>query len=153
MRPLDRISSIKVKLGLVIVGAVFGAVAALVVTNRLDVPLKVSTPIAALVALAFVQVLARGMTSPLRELARATAAMAKGDYSQRVRASSRDEVGELARAFNRMAVELRPRRIDLGVLLADAVADAVPLADGVELAHEVEPPWLTVVADPERLHQ
>src|SRR5919109_797127 len=106
MRPLDRVSSIKVKLGVVVVGAVVGAVGALVVANRLDVPLKVSTPIAALVALALVQVLAHGMTSPLREMARAARAMAKGDYHQRVTTSSRDEVGELARAFNRMAAEL-----------------------------------------------
>src|ERR671925_43445 len=106
MRPLDRVSSIKVKLGVVVVGAVVGAVGALVVANRLDVPLKVSTPIAALVALALVQVLAHGMTSPLREMARAAAAMAKGDYGQRVRASSREEVGELARAFNKMAAKL-----------------------------------------------
>jgi signal transduction histidine kinase len=32
--------------------------------------------------------------------------MARGDYSQRVTATSRDEVGELARAFNTMAAEL-----------------------------------------------
>jgi signal transduction histidine kinase len=32
--------------------------------------------------------------------------MEKGDYDRRVTATSRDEVGELARAFNRMAAEL-----------------------------------------------
>ena len=32
--------------------------------------------------------------------------MARGDYGRRVRATSRDEVGELARAFNAMAAEL-----------------------------------------------
>ena len=32
--------------------------------------------------------------------------MARGDYAQRVTATSRDEVGELARAFNPMAAEL-----------------------------------------------
>jgi len=32
--------------------------------------------------------------------------MATGDYSRRVRATSRDEVGELARAFNKMAGDL-----------------------------------------------
>jgi signal transduction histidine kinase len=36
----------------------------------------------------------------------AARAMARGDYSQRVTATSRDEVGELARAFNSMAAEL-----------------------------------------------
>ena len=57
-------------------------------------------------ALAMVQFLARGMTSPLREMAAAASAMARGDYGRRVRATSRDEVGELARAFNAMAAEL-----------------------------------------------
>lgn len=106
MRPLDRLGSIKLKLGVVIVGAVFAAVGSLVVTNRLDVPLKVSAPVAALLALGVVQVLASGTTSPLREMSRAAAAMTRGDYSRRITASSRDEVGELARAFNTMAAEL-----------------------------------------------
>jgi signal transduction histidine kinase len=46
------------------------------------------------------------MTSPLREMAAAASAMARGDYGRRVTASSRDEVGDLARAFNAMAAEL-----------------------------------------------
>jgi signal transduction histidine kinase len=46
------------------------------------------------------------MTSPLREMTAAAGAMARGDYHQRVRATSRDEVGQLAVAFNSMAAEL-----------------------------------------------
>ena len=53
-----------------------------------------------------VRYLSRGMTSPLREMAAAADAMAKGDYSRRVTDTSRDEVGALARAFNEMAAEL-----------------------------------------------
>ena len=48
----------------------------------------------------------RGMTSPLREMAAAASEMAKGDYDRRVTATSHDEVGTLARAFNQMAAEL-----------------------------------------------
>ena len=58
------------------------------------------------VALLTSQVLAHGMTSPLREMTAAARAMARGDYTRRVRATSRDEVGELARAFNQMAADL-----------------------------------------------
>src|SRR5256885_9366323 len=36
----------------------------------------------------------------------AAKAMARGDYSRRVRASARDEVGQLATAFNQMAADL-----------------------------------------------
>ena len=52
------------------------------------------------------QVLAHGMTSPLREMTAAARAMATGDYSRRVRSTSRDEIGELATAFNQMAEDL-----------------------------------------------
>src|SRR4029078_11284041 len=47
-----------------------------------------------------------GITSPLREMAEATDAMARGDFSRRVTASSRDEIWALARSFNAMASEL-----------------------------------------------
>jgi signal transduction histidine kinase len=46
------------------------------------------------------------MTAPLREMTSVARDMARGRYDRRVRASSRDEVGELARAFNNMAGEL-----------------------------------------------
>lgn len=106
MRPLDGLATIKRKLGVAIVVAV--AVSSLVSTAglRLGVPLLLRPVIAAAIALAMVQVLARGMTSPLREMASAARAMAKGEHGRRVTATSRDEVGELARAFNVMAAEL-----------------------------------------------
>ncbi len=67
---------------------------------------SVSGIVAAVVAMVMVWFLSRGMTSPLREMADAASEMAKGNYERRVRSSSRDEVGELARAFNRMAADL-----------------------------------------------
>ncbi|MFM7718295.1 MAG: sensor histidine kinase [Actinomycetota bacterium] len=57
-------------------------------------------------AIAFARWLARGMTRPLRDMADAARDMATGDYSRRVETDSRDEVGELAVAFNRMAADL-----------------------------------------------
>ena len=106
MRPLDRLPSIKVKFGVVIVAAVGVTAIAIAVGVSLGVPLVVCALAAAALALAMVQVLARGMTSPLREMAAASRAMARGDHDRRVAATSRDEVGELARAFNTMAGEL-----------------------------------------------
>ncbi|MDP9071523.1 MAG: ATP-binding protein [Actinomycetota bacterium] len=106
MRPLDPLSSIKMKLGTVIVAAV--AVTVLVVSLGVGAGISpvVSALAAGALALGLVQVLAHGMTSPLREMAAAAAAMARGDYGRRVTASSRDEVGELARSFNAMAAQL-----------------------------------------------
>ena len=106
MRPLDRVGSIKLKLGIAIVVAVFVSAVVSTVGFRLGVPLLVRPFIAAAIALVLVQFLARGMTSPLREMADAARRMADGDWSQRVTASSADEVGQLGRAFNDMAAEL-----------------------------------------------
>lgn len=105
-RPLDRLGSIKLKLGVAIVVAVGVSSAVSVVGFRLGVPIWVRPLIAATIALALVQVLAHGMTSPLREMATAARRMADGDDTERVTDTSADEVGELARAFNDMATQL-----------------------------------------------
>jgi signal transduction histidine kinase len=106
VRPLDPLSSIKFKLGVVIVAAVGVTVLVHSLGIRAELPLLLVGLASAVLALAIVQVLARGMTSPLREMVAAAKAMAKGDYSRRVTATSRDEVGELARAFNAMSADL-----------------------------------------------
>jgi signal transduction histidine kinase len=106
MRPLDPLSSIKTKLGVVIIAAVAVTILTVAVGVKAGLPLIVCGISAGALALAMVQFLARGMTSPLREMAAAASAMSKGDYDRRVTATSHDEVGELARAFNRMAADL-----------------------------------------------
>ncbi|HSH61137.1 MAG TPA: HAMP domain-containing protein, partial [Acidimicrobiales bacterium] len=84
IRPLDRLGSIKLKLGVAIVVAV--AVSAVVSTIglRFGIPIWVRPFLSTAIALALVQVLARGMTSPLREMAAAARRMAEGDWDQRV---------------------------------------------------------------------
>ena len=62
--------------------------------------------VAATIALVMARFLARGMTQPLRDMAAAAKQMETGDYSQRVHTASRDEVGQLAEAFNTMSAEL-----------------------------------------------
>jgi signal transduction histidine kinase len=105
-RPLDRFGSIKLKLGLVIVAAV--AVSALVSTVGLwlGIDVWIRPFIAAAISLLLVQVLARGMTSPLREMADTATAMANGERARPITATSNDEVGQLARAFNEMTAQL-----------------------------------------------
>ena len=106
MRPLDPLRSIKTKLGVLVAATV--AVAATLASIGTGAGLSpfLTVPIAVLVALVVTQLLARGMTSPLREMTAAAGAMAAGDSGRRVTATSRDEVGELARAFNAMAADL-----------------------------------------------
>jgi signal transduction histidine kinase len=149
-RPLDFLGSIKLKLGVVIVAAVAVTVVVVAAGGELGVPIVLTAVVAAALALSLVQVLAHGMTFPLRQMAAAAKAMAQGDYSRRVTATSRDEVGELARAFNSMAAELeqveRVRRdlvanashelrTPIGALQAklENLVDGVEAADGVVL--------------------
>jgi signal transduction histidine kinase len=106
MRPLDRLPSIKLKLGVIVVVAVAGTTLAIVGGIEVGLNWLLAGALAVAAGLLAIQLLARGMTSPLRQMVSATRAMARGDYEQRVTATSRDEVGELARAFNKMAGEL-----------------------------------------------
>jgi signal transduction histidine kinase len=103
-RPLDPVRSIKVKLSIVVLSA--GAAGLAVFAYGIGWPPPRTSISALVVALALAQILAHGMTSPLRAMTAAARAMARGDYTRRVRATSRDEVGQLARAFNLMAADL-----------------------------------------------
>lgn len=105
-QPLRAVASLKVKLGLLV--AVSAAVAAAVATlgSATGVPVWLSIPVTLALALAVTQLLASGMTAPLRQMTDGAARMATGDYGVRVTATGRDEVGRLARAFNAMATDL-----------------------------------------------
>ena len=150
MRPLDPLSSIKFKLSVVIVAAVGVTVLVQYAGLRTGFPLWAVGLLSGVLALGMVRLLARGMTSPLREMAAAARAMAGGDYSKRVPDTSRDEVGDLARAFNRMAAQLeetdRVRR-DLVANVSHELRTPITALRAVleNLVDEVEPP------DPETL--
>lgn len=119
MRPLDRLGSIKTKLGVLVAVTVAVAATLSVLGVRLGLWPRYTIPAAVVVALIVTQLLARGMTSPLREMTAAARTMATGDYSHRVRATSRDEVGELARAFNKMAADLEAVDVQRRELVAN----------------------------------
>ncbi len=103
---LDQVTSVKVKLGLLVAVSVTVASVVAAIGAGGGVPFWLSVPVTVALALGVTQLLAVGMTSPLREMTAAARRMARGDYSGRVTATSSDEVGELARAFNRMAEDL-----------------------------------------------
>jgi two-component system sensor histidine kinase BaeS len=103
--PLGAVTSIKVKLGLLVAASVLVA-SVLSTLGAGAVPALLGIPVTVLLALGVTQLLAVGMTSPLRQMTVAARRMAAGDYDVRVAAGSNDEVGELARAFNRMAADL-----------------------------------------------
>ena len=105
-RPLDGVRSIKAKLGLLVAASIVAASLVSTIGDRAGVPGWFTLPVTIAAALGVTQWLARGMTSPLREMTAAAARMATGDYSRRVTATSADEVGILAQAFNTMAADL-----------------------------------------------
>lgn len=127
MRPLERIPSLKLKLGLVIVAAIVVTVGAMVVAGELGVRARWGAVAAVLLALVVVQVMARGLTAPLREMARAAEAMARGEHGQQVQVRGRDEVGRLAEAFNAMSAEV-------------TATDAVRRELVANVAHELRTP-------------
>jgi two-component system sensor histidine kinase BaeS len=159
-RALDGVRSVKVKLGLLVAASILVASVVAAIGANGDVPFWLSFPVTVALALGVTQLLAVGMTSPLREMTAAASRMARGDYSGRVTATSSDEVGDLARAFNRMAEDLaavdRQRRElvanvshELRTPLAALCAVLENLVDGVA---EPDPVTLsTALAQAERL--
>jgi signal transduction histidine kinase len=156
LRPLDPVRSIKMKLA-VLVGA--SVVTASLMTWYglliLRWSPRYSMPIAVALALVVTQVLARGMTSPLRQMTAAARAMAAGRPSPPVQATSRDEVGQLARAFTAMSQQLATADAQRRELLANVghelrtpvaalraqlenLADGVRPADPAALAEVLE---------------
>ena len=148
MTLLQRLPTIRSKLGSVIVFAV--ALTILLVYLILGVGFQVFTirerlwelvlagVIGAAIALVIARWVARGMTQPLRDMAQAAHRMETGDYSQRVTTESRDEVGQLAVAFNRMSSELE----SLERLRRDLVAN---------VSHELKTPISALRAHLENL--
>lgn len=103
-RPLDPFASFKVKMGLLVASAI--TLAAFTFWIGASWQFRYALLAALATSLILTQFLAHGMTSPLRQMTAAARAMARGDYSARVRATSRDEIGQLAKAYNQMAADL-----------------------------------------------
>lgn len=138
VRPLDRFSSMKVKLTVVVVLSVTLATLITWIGLRNGLGPTKSFPLAIGLALALTWTLSRGITSPLREMTSAVEAMAEGDYSQRVRATSQDEVGKLAAAFNSMSAQI-------------AQSDSVQRDMIANVAHELRTPVAALHAQLENL--
>ena len=91
--------------------------------------------------------LAARVTHPMEELAHAAQRVAGGDWETQVAVTSRDELGELAGAFNHMTGELRQQRDHL--VQAERVAAWRELAR--RLAHELKNPLFPLQVTVENL--
>jgi len=93
--------------------------------------------------------LAGGVSRPISSLASASAAIAGGDFSQKLPVGARDEIGSLTRAFNTMARSLKERdellqqQARLQLTRSERLASIGRLAAGV--AHEINNPLTGVL--------
>jgi two-component system sensor histidine kinase BaeS len=90
------------------------------------------------VALSVGVLLARSLTSPLRDLTRAAQAMSRGDLEQRIAVRSDDELGALARSFNQLSEDLVHARAQRRQMTAD-------------IAHELRTPLSLILGHSEAL--
>lgn len=98
--------SLKGRLSVAIVAGVLAAVAIVALGRGVGAGWPLSSAAGTLVSMVLVLILARGTTSPLRELAAAARRMTEGDYTARVQTSNVTEIAQLEMAFNEMAAEL-----------------------------------------------
>jgi PAS domain S-box-containing protein len=75
--------------------------------------------------------LSRSLTGPLAELGSASGAIAGGDYSRRLAVRRRDELGQLAQAFNTMAGGVQASMTELAAASAHTRTILENIADGV----------------------
>ena len=98
----------------------------------------------ALVLVAAAWFVSRGIVAPIDRLVAATRRLGGGDLAARVEAPGRDEIGELARAFNDMGEALAEASARVNELHQKEIARAQHLASVGELAsglaHEIKNP-------------
>jgi signal transduction histidine kinase len=99
-------SSLKGRLSLAIVSGVAAGVVIVTAGRGVQAGWLISSVAGAITALFVIQFLARGTTSPLRDLVHAARQMELGDYSVRVGSSSVTEIAQLEHAFNDMGAQL-----------------------------------------------
>jgi len=129
MKPLNGLRSMRTKVVVLVTAAVVVAAVLEAAMTLLGLPSWLVVPIAVVVALATTQVLARGTLEPLTEMISAAEAMDRGDYTQRVSTTARDEVGALAHAFNAMATELEAvdrQRADVVAAITAELSSPLP---------------------------
>lgn len=91
--------------------------------QRTNQALTLAALAAAALAVVIGLLLARSVVRPLQALTRATERMADGDLEQRVNITSQDEIGELAKSFNRMSHQVAHANLLRKQMTADVAHD------------------------------
>jgi signal transduction histidine kinase len=107
--------------------------------ERINMTLFYGALVGAVIALLLGIFLSRTLTRPIRELTKATHAVSEGDLSQQVPVRSKDELGELAQAFNKMSAQLSRSVNARRQMTAD-------------IAHELRTPLSLILGHAEAVH-
>ena len=95
--------------------------------------------IAGVLAIILGYIIARGMASPIRKLLKGAGQIAQGNLNYRIRVRSKDEMKDLADAFNSMADKLKEtREMEFQLHRQDKLASLGQLSAGI--AHEIRNP-------------
>lgn len=108
-------------------------------SKRIDFSLLVTGIGTVIMSFLFGAVISQTITKPIRELTSATHTMASGKLGQQVTVHSRDEIGELARSFNKMNDELA-RSFNLRKQMT------------ADIAHELRTPLSLILGHAEGVH-
>ena len=98
---------------------------------KLRMTFMVGALVAAILALLFTSLITTRIARPLRALEEAARRLGTGDFSARVREFGQDELGVMARAFNRMAKQLDQLVTNLAQEKGKVLTILATMADGV----------------------
>ncbi len=109
-----------------------------------------------LIGVAGAILLAQRITGPLKKLVEATVRISKGKLAQRIDITSRDEIGNLAKSFNKMSRQLlltrkKMEEANIKLIQAEKLASIGRISAGI--AHEIRNPLTSVKLNIQKLMQ
>ena len=109
-----------------------------------------------LIGVAGAILLAQRITGPLKKLVEATVRISKGKLAQRINITSQDEIGNLAKSFNKMSRQLlltrkKMEEANLKLIQAEKLASIGRISAGI--AHEIRNPLTSVKLNIQKLMQ
>jgi len=91
--------------------------------------------------------LTKAITAPIKKVGKAARRIADGEYSERIHTNKKDEIGELAAGFNRMAGQVEEKIAQL----SDVARQKEEFA--ANFAHELKTPLTSVIGYADMLYQ